>query len=176
MCQVFDGVPPENLYASDLRQDFYDIGYELFADKTTLKCQFIQADIFDENSALVRTLSDKVDIINAASFFHLFSWDQQIVVAKRLVNLLCARPGSLLIGRQAGCIDPVDPDDKENAPRHYRHDSRTWERLWKRVGEETGTEWEVMTWMEPWGGLDQVFKRYHGDVETYKMRFVVRRI
>lgn len=70
--QVFDGVPLENLYASHLRQDFYDVGYELFADKSKLTSEFIQADTFDENSALVHSLADKVDI-NAASFFHLFS-------------------------------------------------------------------------------------------------------
>lgn len=117
-----------------------------------------------------------MDIINAASFFHLFNWDQQITVAKRVVNLLRARPGSLLIGRQVGCLNPVDPDDVENAPRHYRHNDETWRRLWERVGEETGTRWEVGSWIEPWGGLDRVFVKYHGDVETYKMRFVVRRV
>lgn len=136
----------------------------------------MQADIFDDNSALVQNLTDSVDIINAASFFHLFNWDQQILVAKRVVNLLRARPGSLVIGRQVGRLDPVDPDDKENPPKHYRHNPDTWKRLWEQVGSETGTKWEVESWMEPWEGLDQVFVKYHGGVETYKMRFVVRRV
>lgn len=73
-------------------------------------------------------------------------------------------------------MDPVDPDDRENAPKHYRHDPATWKRLWERVGSETGSRWEVEAWMEGWEGLDSVFRKYHGEVETYKMKFVVRRV
>jgi len=174
--QVFDGVPSENLFSSDLRQDFYDIGYDLFADRSTLKAQFFQGDIFDDNSSLVKNLTGKVNIVNAASFFHLFSWEQQVIVAKRVVSLLVAQPGSLVIGRQVGHAGYVDPDDKVNAPKHYRHNPDTWRRLWEQVGTETGSKWEVECWMEKWEGLDQVFKNYHGGDETYKMRFVVRRV
>lgn len=173
--QVFDGVHSENLYSSDIRQDFYDIGYDLFADRSTLKSQFFQADIFDDNSSLVQNLTGKVNIVNAASFFHLFSWDQQVTVAKRLVGLLAAQPGSMVIGRQVGHADPVDPDDKANTPTHYRHNPATWKRLWEQVGQETRSKWEVECSMEKWEGLDRVFVKYH-DVETWKMRFVVRRV
>ena len=174
--QVFDGVPSENLYSSDLRQDFYDIGYDLFADRDTLKAEFFQGDIFDNNSALVQNLSGKINIVNAASFFHLFNWDQQVIVAKQVVRLLAAQPGSLVIGRQVGYADPVDPDDKENAPKHYRHSPEMWKRFWDQVGRETGSKWEVQSTMETWSGQDHVFKNYHEGVETFKLRFVVRRV
>ncbi|KAJ5734388.1 hypothetical protein N7493_003174 [Penicillium malachiteum] len=172
---VYDGVPSENIYASDLRQDFFDIGYDLFADRSTLKSQFIISDIFDDNSELVKQLSNGVDIINAASFFHLFTWDQQITVAKRVVSLLRAQPGSLLVGRQVGRLDPTDPDDKSLSQEHYRHSVDTWKRLWKQVGDETGTEWEVDAWMVEWAGADRIMKDFHGGMETYKMLFIVRR-
>ncbi|KAJ5156725.1 hypothetical protein N7492_009528 [Penicillium capsulatum] len=173
---VFDGVPSENLYASDLRRDFFDMGYDLFADAETLRSPFIEADIFDDESALVRTLASKVDIINAASFFHLFSWDRQITIAKRMIGLLRERPGSLLIGRQVGCIDPPSPDDTENVLPHYRHDPGTWKRLWEQVARDTGTEWDVDAWVEDWEGADKIMKNYHGGLETFKLRFVVRRV
>lgn len=173
---MFDGVPSENLYAADLRRDFYQVGFDLFKDRDTLKTQFIEANIFDPNSALVQQLAGKMDIFNAGSFFHLFSWDQQVAAVKQVIALLCPQPGSLLIGRQAGCKDPVDPNDKENAPRRYRHDVDTWKRLWRQVEEETGTRWEVEAWIEAWEGVDAVFKNYHPGVETYKMRFVSRRL
>lgn len=173
--QVFDGVPSENLYASDLRQDFYDIGYDLFNDHETLKAEFIVADIFDDNSDLVKNLTKKIDIVNAASFFHLFNWDQQVLVAKRVVGLLNDKPGSLLIGRQVGRVDPPPPDDKEAAGKHYRHDVATWKKLWEQVGAETGTEWEVEAWMEKWAGHDTMMKDYHEGVDTFKLRFGVRR-
>lgn len=175
MLEVFDGVPSENLYASDLRRDFFDIGYDLFADAGTLKSSFIEADIFDDESALVQSLADKVDIMNAASFFHLFSWDHQISISKRVVSLLRAKPGSLLIGRQVGRVNPPDPDDKD-APQHYRHDAATWKRLWKQVARETGTEWDVDAWTEDWEGEDKIMKNYHDGLATFKLRFVVRRV
>lgn len=176
MNQVWDGVPSKNLYASDLRYDFFDMGYDLFKDRNTLDSTFIEADIFDDTSALVRDLTDKVDIVNAASFFHLFNWNHQITIAKRVISLLHARPGVLLIGRQVGRVDPPEPDEQENAPEHYRHDVASWKKFWECVGRETGTRWEVDAWMENWEGADRVMKNYHGGLETYKLRFVVRRV
>ncbi|KAJ5788331.1 hypothetical protein N7457_003321 [Penicillium paradoxum] len=172
---VFDGVHSENLYASDLRQDFYDIGYDLFNDHDTLKAQFIVADIFDDNSDLVKKLTDKIDIVNAASFFHLFNWDQQVLVAKRLVGILHDKPDSLIIGRQVGRVDPPSPEEQA-AGGHYRHDPATWKKLWEQVGAETGTQWEVETWMEKWAGHDKVMKDYHEGLDTFKLRFSVRRV
>ncbi|KOS36206.1 hypothetical protein ACN38_g13074 [Penicillium nordicum] len=173
---VFDGVPSENLYASDLRQDFYDIGYDLFNDHDQLKAQFIVADIFDDSSDLVENLTHKIDIVNAASFFHLFNWNQQLLVAKRLVGLLQDKPGSLLIGRQIGLVNPPPPEDKEAAGKHYRHDPATWKKFWERVGAETGTKWEVETRMEKWAGTDKTMKDYHEGMDTFKLRFSVRRL
>lgn len=174
--QVFDGVPSENLYASDLRQDFYDIGYDLFNDHDQLKAQFIVADIFDDSSDLVENLTHKIDIVNAASFFHLFNWNQQLLVAKRLVGLLQDKPGSLLIGRQIGLVNPPPPEDKEAAGKHYRHDPATWKKFWEQVGAETGTKWEVETRMEKWAGTDKTMKDYHEGMDTFKLRFSVRRL
>ncbi|KAJ6092299.1 hypothetical protein N7467_004268 [Penicillium canescens] len=155
---VFDGVPSEHLYALDLRQDFFDMGYDLFNDHDTLKSHFIMVDIFDDNSDLVNKLINKIDIVNAASFFHLFNWDKQVTIAKRLVGLLHDKPRSLLIRRQ-----------------HYRYDSATWKKLWEQVGEETGTKWEVEAWMEKWAGADSMMT-FHGGLETFKLRFTVRRL
>ncbi|KAJ5389551.1 uncharacterized protein N7496_000619 [Penicillium cataractarum] len=173
---VFDGVPSENLYASDLRRDFFSISFDLFNDHTTLKTQFVESDIFDPTSQLVQQLTGKMDIVNAASFFHLFAWDQQVAAVRQVIALLRPRPGSLVIGRQAARKDPIDPDNRENAPKRYRHDVETWKRLWRQVEVETGTRWEVEAWLEVWEGVDSVFKRYHPGVETFKMNFVSRRL
>jgi hypothetical protein len=124
----------------------------------------------------VQQLTSRVDIVNAGSFFHLFSWDEQVAAVKQAIALLRPQPGSLVIGRQAGRKDPIDPDDKENAPKRYRHDVETWKRLWRQVEEETGTKWEVEAWMEVWEGVDSAFSKYHPGVETFRMRFVSRRL
>ena len=96
---VHDGAPSKNTFASDLKTDFWDFGYEMFLDKSRLQTRFVQADIFDADSQL-KELDGKMDIINAASFFHLFGRDEQIKVAKRVVQLLKPEV-SLLEGRVA---------------------------------------------------------------------------
>jgi hypothetical protein len=39
------GAPSEKLYGSDLRKEFWDLGYALFNDKDKLKSPFIQVDL-----------------------------------------------------------------------------------------------------------------------------------
>ncbi|KAJ5935203.1 hypothetical protein N7466_004750 [Penicillium verhagenii] len=169
---VYNGVQSENIYASDLGKDFFSIGYDLFADRETLKSTFIDSDIFDDNSDLVKTLTDNMDIINAASFFHLFTWDQQITVAKRLVSLLRAQPGSLLVGRQVGRFDAVDPSEAKGP---FRHNMETWKRLWEQVQADTGTKWVVEGWEEEWVDTSNMMKEFHGGMETSRLWFIVRR-
>lgn len=99
-----DGVVQENLYGSDLRGEFFEIGYRLFLDRDILQSKFIEADITDPNSELSE-LDDKIYIIYARSFLHLFNFKGQIEVCKRLVKLLREKKGSLILGRQVGNID-----------------------------------------------------------------------
>ena len=68
-----DGAPSENMYASDLQSELWDIGYDPFRDRDRKKARFIQADIFDPNTPL-RELNGKMDIIIACQLLHLFSW------------------------------------------------------------------------------------------------------
>lgn len=99
---VHDGAPSENTVASDVTENFWEpYGFDLFLDRESLKTRFIKADIFAENSELDQ-LDGKINIVNAASFFHLFDWDGQIKAAKRVVKLLEPTSGSLIVGRQGG--------------------------------------------------------------------------
>lgn len=47
-----DGAPTANMYATDIIGDFWDLGYDLFRDRDTMKAEFIKADILDTYSAL----------------------------------------------------------------------------------------------------------------------------
>ncbi|KAK0785878.1 hypothetical protein LTR38_012182 [Friedmanniomyces endolithicus] len=95
---VFDGVPSAQCYGADLRLEFLDLGYELFADRATLESKFIAADVFDEESGL-RELDGKVDIVDASSFFHLFTLAEQKKVARRVLGLLKPRAGGEFAAR-----------------------------------------------------------------------------
>jgi hypothetical protein len=173
---VFDGVPSENLYASDVCLDFWNLGYELFLDKDKLKATFIPGDVFDPESAL-KQLDGKVDILHAASFFHLFGYEQQVEVAKRVVKLLRPVPGSLILGRQVGSAKPGVMVRPQSGRTMFRHDERTWTEMWEKVGEELGVKFEVDAKLEEMKepSLEREEKRGKELQDgTRRLRFVVR--
>jgi SAM-dependent methyltransferase len=110
---VYDGAPSENLTGSDLRPEFFELGYELFKDRETLKSSFIAADIFDTKSEL-KSLYGTIGVLYAGSFLHLFGWEKQVVIAKRMVELLKPVPGSVVLGRQVGDLVPGERPHRTN--------------------------------------------------------------
>ncbi|KAJ9249617.1 hypothetical protein DTO207G8_6591 [Paecilomyces variotii] len=169
---AFDGAPSENLYGSDLRLDFMELGYDLFLDKDKLKSRFIASDIFDPASALLKELSGKVDIIHTGSFFHLFDWDQQVAIAKQAVSILRHRPGSLIVGRQVGHVEAKEDPRRSGAGLRYKHNPESWQKLWDQVGSETGSKWKVEAYAEP---FNHGMRLVH-DEGTIRLRFAVRRL
>lgn len=139
---VADGVDSKNCYGSDYQLDFIELGYDLFRDKSTLKSEFIAADIFDDQSPLTK-LEGKVDIIGASSFFHLFSWEDQRKVAIRVARLLRSQKGSLLVGRQIGNDVAGEAVRRSGRGSRYRHNAESWKKFWQEVGEEVGVNFEV---------------------------------
>lgn len=139
---VFDGAPSENTYGADLEKKFMEVGYELFMDKSTLKTTLIEADIFNPESDL-KQLDGQIDVVHAASFFHLFSWDGQVKAAKRVVLLLKNSPGSMIVGRQAGNVEAGEVTGRVTDRSRFQHNPESFAKLWKQVGIETGTEWKV---------------------------------
>lgn len=120
-----------------------DIGYDLFMDKSTLKTTFIAADIFNVDSDL-KQLEGGIDIVHAASFFHLFNLEGQADACKRLVTLMKDKPGCLVIGRQIGNVDSGHRAGSLNTNyKRFRHNEESFAEMWKQVGEATGTKWEV---------------------------------
>lgn len=150
---VHDGAPSANTYGSDLYGGFFPVGYELFGDRDRLQTTFIAADIFDDNSELVTKLRGKMDIIYAGDFFHLFSLEQQETVAARIVQLLAAKPGSLLVGRHSGAETPAETTrgggSGGDVRKHFNHNPESWKQLWDRIGERTGTKWTVEAKLVP---------------------------
>jgi len=119
------------------------MGYRLFLDRDTLKSKFIEADITDANSAL-SGLDGKMDIIYAGSFLHLFNYQGQIEVCKRLVKLLREKKDSLILGRQVGNTNAGEYVQTTNdSGIMYKHNAESFKKMWDEVGEATGTKWRV---------------------------------
>lgn len=150
---VYDGAPSDRCYGSDLRLDFMELGYDLFLDRETLKTKFIPSDVFDPD-ADIKELDGQVDMLHAASFFHLFGLDQQKTVARRVVKLLKPQKDSLLVGRQVGNVKAGEsPHGTTPRGNMYRHNIESWTKMWKEVGQETDTEWEVKAELTAWPGI-----------------------
>lgn len=107
---VYDGAPSENIYGSELRPEYIELGYELFRDRNSLKTKMIApGNIYDlkDGKGGLNELAEKggVDTIHASCFIHLFDYDGQIEVCTLLTKLLKDKKGSKLVGRQAGAWD-----------------------------------------------------------------------
>lgn len=164
---VADGVDSSKCFGSDLRLDFMELGYELFRDKETLQSKFIEADVFDDNSSL-NELNGTVDIIGASAFFHLFDWDQQKIVAHRVVKLMRPQKDSLVVGIQVGHQEPGETPGRTGGTR-YRHNLESWRRFWREVGEETGTRYEV-------DGVEAMLPVEYRRIGDISLEYTVRRI
>jgi hypothetical protein len=123
--------------------DYIHIGYDLFLDKDKFHAHFIAADIFDLKSDLIKQIAGKMDMVYTGSFFHLFSWDQQIDVAKQIVKLLRPQPGSLVLGRQIGNKKAGNYPRRSNDGFRFRHDESTMVKMWEEVGQATGVKFKV---------------------------------
>ena len=109
--------------------------------------RFIAGDVFEDSS--LRELDGTIDIIHASSFFHLFSWADQLRTGVRCTALLRRKPGALVFGRQIASQWPgSDPRRVFEGRDVWRHDGASWQRLWEEIGSETGTKWRTEVRME----------------------------
>lgn len=146
---AFDGACSSRLFGTDLEPRFMEMGHELFRDKKKLRSMFVAGDVLggSEGDTLARDplklLDGKMTVVHAASFFHLFGWDDQVLAAKRIVRLLKPRDAhTFVFGRQVGCNEP----GKQAGPRGctgFLHNAESWQRLWDEVGVQTGTKWRT---------------------------------
>ncbi|KAL8932058.1 MAG: hypothetical protein Q9211_006554 [Gyalolechia sp. 1 TL-2023] len=141
---VFDGAPAESLVGCDLDAAFLDLGYELFGDRERLQTPMFAADIFQDDGPLAEKRGT-FDFVHANLILHLFSWDRQVEACKQVVKLLKPEPGSTVLGRQTGNL-VAQQSELHSVGMVWRHDDRSFREMWRQVGEETGTRWDV--WVE----------------------------
>ncbi|KAK3689345.1 hypothetical protein B0T22DRAFT_528349 [Podospora appendiculata] len=170
-----DGAPQRNLVGTDLRPEFIDLGYDLFRDRETFGGKFVTGSMLDPEDAGLKALDGTVDIIHAASFFHLFGWEDQVVIGVRMVRFFKdGVEGATVLGRQIGNPGEV-LEPEEHARRglgRYHHNRASMQRLWDVVGARTGTEWKVEAELET-----VVEEAVDGNEENRTtIRFVVRKV
>ncbi|KAL6303050.1 hypothetical protein BKA93DRAFT_735608 [Sparassis latifolia] len=153
---VADGFPIENVIASDLEQEFWNLGHSLFnSTQEKFPVPFLRGDALDEAflpvSPPLRTpaetpapalssltslapLHGRVSAIHASSFFHLFGESQQAQLAHSLGALLSPVPGSVIFGAHAGMPTPCALDEESSRKKQYFcHSPQSWVELWEGV-------------------------------------------
>ena len=147
----------------------WDLGHEFYrSTHASFPVRFVAGDAFDPaflaltpilptNPALPTALTYPANItaltqlhgrasaVHAGSFFHLFPFAHQELLARLLAGLLSPLPGSFLFGAQAGrptrtaawCPAPGA------VPALDCHSPDSWRALWERVFAEAGVRVEV---------------------------------
>ena len=134
-------MPAENIYGIDVEPKFIDLGYDLFRDRETLASKFIVKDILD-TAAELEGPEGQMDVIHINSFLHLFDWEGQVRSGKQLARLLKKVKGAVIVGRQLGSLEAGEfPLIGEGAS--FRHNIKSFEKLWRQIGDEVGCKWRV---------------------------------
>ncbi|GIZ40101.1 hypothetical protein CKM354_000345400 [Cercospora kikuchii] len=153
---IHDGAPATSVFGSELEPEFIDLGFQLFKDRDNLATNFVSGDFFGED---VGGLAGRqFDIIHAASFFHLFSWDDQVEAVSRSVRLLKPKAGSMLFGRQTAVKKAKEVQHPANirSGNMFRHDVASFKEMVRKVGEKTGTHLEAsVEQQEGWEELEK---------------------
>lgn len=134
------GVPTENMWALDIQDSLWKLGYELFRDADKMKARLIVGDFrtMSEDGEL-KGIQGTTDVIIAAQFVHLFDWDGQVAVFKKIVGL--SKVGTMVVGHQQGLKKAVHGMRPWGAVFH--HNEKSFQEIWQIIARETGTEWRV---------------------------------
>lgn len=182
---VYDGVPLDNIYGSDIFPDYERVGHALFRDESTFQGRFISADLFDEaaDAPLAKTRGTW-DIINIIMFLHVFDRKDQVRSCQRILGLLSEAPGSMIVGAQTATTKPGEhvlkpPFVAEGEHKSiYRQSRETFRTMWEEIGQDLGVKLDIWAEYEETkdeGQKGDEEKFFTGD-EQRRLFFVVERL
>ena len=146
---VSDGARSENIYGTDLHGEFMELGFELFRDRKTLKSTFFPSDILNDRNLLLKGMNGEMNVVYLGLFLHHFDFETCVKVCARVTKLLKPEPGSLVMGVQVGSlIGDTKPIPIPSGGILWRHDIKSFEKVWDEVGAITGTKWKVEARLE----------------------------
>ncbi|KAJ6571154.1 hypothetical protein B0H19DRAFT_1208851 [Mycena capillaripes] len=155
---VRDGFPIQTLIASDISQDFWQIGHELFrSTPETFPAVFVAGDALDpkflepfppltspsevterapklSSLTCLTPLRGHVSVIHISFVFHLFLEEQQLQLARSLAGLLSPLRGSVILGCQVaqrwkGSGERISSFGHQM----FCHSPESWQEMWEDV-------------------------------------------
>ncbi|KAG1745264.1 hypothetical protein EDB19DRAFT_480808 [Suillus lakei] len=161
---VHDGFPAARAIGTDLRQELWSLGHDLFkSSPETFPSHFVGGDAFNPEILAVappasmqtagvptpdlskltslNPLHGSVSAIHATAFFHLFKEDQQLHMARALAGLLSAEPGSIILGAHTGAQEKgvVNYVYRGVEVDMFAHSAESWTAMWDGEVFEKGT-------------------------------------
>lgn len=174
---VHDGAPASSIYGCDLTSTLFDAGFALFNDKEIFDGQFFTADVLSKQGVLA-LLKGKIDIINSGYFLHLFDYDTQISVCEKMVGLLEGSQEAMVVGHMTADVTAGTWSSVKGlaTTELFKHYVESFERLWREVGERTGTGTEWAVWARMEGFVEGRLGTNVGFEDIHFLQFEVRRV
>lgn len=170
------GVSASKLGAIELHMELFDLGLDLFQDRSTHPSPDVLVEDLVKGQS--EALNNKATILHAANLFHLFNWNNQQTIARKLSNFLQAQVDGeeekrvFIFGRQVGSLTPGERETSRGSEERYLHNQESFQRLWDTMYPVTGCKWKVE--VETLGKMPPGYG-YLGEDARYQ-RFVVWRV
>ncbi|KIX03758.1 uncharacterized protein Z518_07311 [Rhinocladiella mackenziei CBS 650.93] len=144
---VNHAISPSQLYGFDLEPGLINLGYELFRDRDRAGAMTLfAADLIGDANPELDGIKGRMDLIQVSQVLHIYDYDDMFEAAKRLIALVKPQSGSMIAGNQVGSLNAGSYELKsEFAPTgfHYRHNIKSMEDFWNKLGQATDSEWKV---------------------------------
>jgi hypothetical protein len=141
--QVADGAAPENLYGVDQHADFFDMGYELFADKARFNGLLLAGNVFS-SEGVIWQLKGKIDVLWCGTLLHHNDWAHQVVAVRHMLRLLSDHPNSIVVGRALGSRTPGAFAAADGSARlEFRHDVQSFRKMFHEAADALDQKWEM---------------------------------
>lgn len=97
----------------------------------------------DDEASSLHAFVGGVDMVHASSFYHLFDYSTQLLLAKHTAALLRSRAGSMVFGRQVGSAVAHVKSSSGGGKDIYRHNAESWRGMWEEAATSVGRQVEV---------------------------------
>jgi len=129
------------IIAVDLRQDFIDLGQNLFKEPTP-GIDFRTTDVLDSADTSLDDVKGKVTLLYTGAVFHLFQEDQQRAFAENIKTLLATEGEVAVFGWHRGVKEKGVRVSRSGRPR-FAHDPQSWKAQWTEVLGADAKNWNI---------------------------------
>jgi hypothetical protein len=129
------------IIAVDLRQDFIELGQELFKGPT-VGIEFRTANFLESSDANLDDVKGKVTLLYTGAVFHLFNEENQRIFTEKISSLVAKDKEVVVFGSHRGA-EQKGPRDHRSGGILFCHDPQSWKDLWTEALGEDAKNWTM---------------------------------